>query len=191
MTRCLLLFLAQLGLLLSCGLSAAARSPQTRDHLTEKEIDLVRDAQELDKRIDVFIKAADRRLLVIKGMGAANSKDSKKDAELWGDLPSGTRSELVGDIAKILDEAITNIDDLSLRDGKNPALPRALRKLAGAATRIMDQLKPLQSSATDPAEVTNYDELMDNAQSIIQAASKLSPEVVQPRKSKSEKAKTN
>ena len=73
---------------------------------------------------------------------------------------AGTRSELVGDIAKILDEAITNIDDVSARDEKNPALPRALRKLAAAATRIIDQLKPLQSSAKDAAEISNFEELI-------------------------------
>ena len=136
-------------------------------------------------------RTADRRLLVIKGLNAGSAKELKKDAELWGDLPSGTRSELVGDIAKILDEAITNIDDVSLRDEKNPALPRALRKLAAAASRIMEQLKPLQGSAVDAAELSNFDQLLDNAETIVQAASKLPPEVVQPRKSKGEKTKTN
>jgi hypothetical protein len=191
MTRHILLFLAQLILLLSFCLIVAAHPLQARDHLTAKEIDLVKDTQELDKRIDVFIKAADRRLLVIKGLNETGSKELQKDTELWGDLPSGTRGELVGDIAKILDEAITNIDDVSSRDEKNPALRRALRKLAATASRIIDQLKPLQSSATNAAEVRNFDELMDNAETIVEAASKLSPEVVQPRKSKGEKTKTN
>jgi hypothetical protein len=191
MTRRILLFLAPLSFLLWCCLTVAAHPLQARDHLTAKEVDLVKDAQELDKRIDVFIKAADRRLLVIKGLNSTSAKDLKKDAELWGDLPSGTRSELVSDIAKIFDEAITNIDDVSSRDEKNPALPRALRKLAAAASRIMEQLKPLQSSAVDAAEVSNFDELLDNAETIVQAASKLAPEVVQPRKGKGEKTKTN
>src|ERR1700682_3786204 len=191
MSRGILLFLAQLSFLLSCCLTVTAHPLQARDHLTPKEIDLVKDAQELDKRSDVCIKAADRRLLVIKGLNAGSAKELKKDAELWGDLPSGTRSELVGDIAKILDEAITNIDDVSLRDEKNPALPRALRKLAAAASRIMEQLKPLQGSAVDAAELSNFDQLLDNAETIVQAASKLPPEVLQPRKSKGEKTKTN
>jgi hypothetical protein len=190
-TQPTLLFLAQLSLLISCCFAAAAHPVQVRDHLTPKEIDLVKDARVLDKRIDVFIKAADRRLLAIKGVDSANSKEIKKDAEFWGDLPSGTRSELLGDIARILDEAITNIDDVSSRDEKNPALPKALRKLAAAASRIMDELKPLQTSATNPAEAGNFDQLMDNAETIVQAASKLPPEVAQPRKKKGEKVKTN
>src|SRR6266550_5681936 len=190
MTRRILLLLAQLALLLSCCLTAAAHL-QARDHLTPKEVDLVKDAQELDKRIEVFIKAADRRLLVIRGLSAADSKQLKKDAEFWGDLPTGSRSELVGDIAKILDEAITNIDDVSARDEKNPALARALRKLAVAASRISDQLKPLQDSAADAAEAANFDVLMDNAETILQASRKLPPDAPQPRKGKGEKAKTN
>ncbi|MGI8837002.1 MAG: hypothetical protein ACR2H4_10245 [Pyrinomonadaceae bacterium] len=192
MNRSLLIFLAQLSLLLGCCLIAAAiPRPQSRDHLTEKEVELVQEAQELEKRIEGFIKAADRRLLVIKGLDAGSAKDLKKDAEFWGDLPSGSRSELLGDIAKILDEAITNIDDVSARDEKNPALPRTLRKLAAAASRFITQLKPLQANARDAAEVSNFEALLDNAETIVQAAGKLGPEVVQPRKTKGEKAKTN
>ncbi len=192
MNRSLLLFLAQLTLFLGCCFTAVAfPRPQTRDHLTEKEVELVQEAQELGKRIDVFIKAADRRLLVIKGLDAGSAKELKKDSQFWGDLPSGSRSELLGDIAQILDEAITNIDDVSARDEKNPALPRTLRKLAAAASRFITQLKPLQASATDAAEVSNFEALLDNAETIVQAAGKLAPEVVQPRKTKGEKAKTN
>ncbi|HEY0431932.1 MAG TPA: hypothetical protein VGC61_08925, partial [Pyrinomonadaceae bacterium] len=90
---------------------------QSREHLTPQEIDLVKDTQILDKRIDVFIKAADRRMLVLTGAGAnandkASAKQLKKDSETWGELPTGSRAELIGDIAKIFDEAITNIDDV-------------------------------------------------------------------------------
>src|SRR5688572_22583886 len=78
---------------------------QKRDHLTQQEVDLVKEAQILDKRIDVFIKATERRLMVINGSTAANAKQLKKDAERWGELPTGSRAELVADIARILDEA--------------------------------------------------------------------------------------
>ena len=44
---------------------------QQRDHLTPQEVDLVKEAQMLDKRIDVFIKATERRIMVINGSGAA------------------------------------------------------------------------------------------------------------------------
>jgi uncharacterized protein YgbK (DUF1537 family) len=177
------------GLKLICGLLlvlsfSATSSSQTRDHLTPQEVDLVKDAQELDKRIDVFVKAADRRLLVLSGsVDAATAKQLKKDAELWGELPTGSRSELVGDIARILDEAITNIDDVAGRDERNPLIPKALRKLATEATRIIEQTKPLSVQAKEDAEVASFEQLMENAKSILEAANKLPPPV-DPKKEK-------
>src|SRR5690349_11372710 len=129
---------------------------QTRDHLTPQEVDLVKDAQVLDKRIDVFIKAAERRMMVINGTVPANTKQSKKEAELWGDLPTGSRAELVSDIARIFDEAITNIDDVSARDERNPLIAKSLRKLATSVNAIMTQLKPLSAEAKSDAEVASF-----------------------------------
>ncbi|HKP46841.1 MAG TPA: hypothetical protein VJT50_09595 [Pyrinomonadaceae bacterium] len=189
MTRRSLNFITPLCLVIALAGSLHAKQPQGRDHLTAKEVDLVKDAQELDKRIDVFIKAIDRRLMIISGQKPVPTKKDKADAELWGESPEGTRSDLVGDIAGIFDEAITNVDDVSLRDENNPALPKALRKLAAEATRVLDQLKPLESSAKSPTETSNFSQLIDNAETIVQAASKLPPEVVQQRKAKGEKTK--
>ena len=148
-----------------------------RDHLTPQEVDLVKEAQILDKRIDVFIKAAERRVMVVNGTAASNAKMLKKDAERWGELPTGSRFELVGDIARIYDEAITNIDDVSARDERNPLIPKALRKLAQSVTTIMEQLKPLRSEAKSEAEIATLELLNEDAQSILAAASKLPPEV--------------
>ena len=162
-------------LIFSC--CSLARGFQAREHLTEQEIELVKDAQVLDKRIEVFVKAADRRVLVLSGTGpdAATAKQLKKDSDAWGELPTGSRAELIADIAGILDEAITNIDDVSSRDEKNPLIPKALRKLAAAATRIVEQLKPAEAQAKGEAELSSFDQLADNADAIIQAASKLGP----------------
>jgi len=176
-------------LILTIALSAAfvsqAATPQ-RDHLTPQEVDLVKDAQVLDKRIDVFIKAAERRLMVINGTAPvnANTKQSKKEAELWGDLPKGSRAELVSDIARILDEAITNIDDVSARDERNPLIPKSLRKLAQAVNTMMPQLKPLSAEAKSEAEIASFETLNENAQSILEAANKLPPEVVDKKAAK-------
>lgn len=148
-----------------------------RDHLTPQEVDLVKEAQVLDKRTDVFIRAAERRLLVINGSAAANEKQLKKEAERWGELPTGSRAELIGDIARIVDEAITNIDDVALKDERNPLIAKSLRKLAASVTSIMNQLKPLSASAKNEAEIASFEQLNENAQSILEAAGKLPPEV--------------
>ena len=157
---------------------------QQRDHLTEKEVDLVKEAQALDKRIDVFIKATERRMMVINNSAGANAKQLKKDSEQWGELPTGSRAELVSDIAKILDEAITNIDDVSARDERNPLISKSLRKLAQSVNSIMTQLKPLATQAKGDAEVASFELLNEDAQSILEAANKLPPDVVPDKKAK-------
>jgi hypothetical protein len=185
----LLLPLLTASLIFTFCTPAAVRAVQARDHLTEQEVELVKDAQIIDKRIEVFIKAADRRMLVLIGVEATSAKQLKKDAELWGTLPTGTRAEIIGDIARIFDEAITNIDDVSSRDEKNPLLPKALRNLAAAVTRIVGQLKPLEAQAKGDSEVSSFDQLIENAESITQAANKLPPPVEKKGKSKAEKTK--
>jgi hypothetical protein len=178
-------------LFLGLMLFAHVVSAQQRDHLTPQEVDLIKEAQILDKRIDVFIKAADRRLLVLKGGPAtanpANAKQLKKDSEKWGELPTGSRAELVGDIARILDEAITNIDDVSARDERNPLIAKSLRKLGTAVNSIMEQLKPLSTEAKSDAEVASFEMLNEDAQSILEALAKLPPEVEKKAKAKNDK----
>jgi hypothetical protein len=154
-------------------------SGQTRDYLTPAEIDLVKEAQALDKRTDVFIKAIQRRMSVLTGAPVitpvSNSKQAKKDAELWGETPSGSRAELLGDIAKILDAGIDNIDDVSFHDEKSPLLSKSLRKLAAAATQLISQLEPMKSQVKSEAEFANLSQALENAESIIVAAKKLPP----------------
>lgn len=177
---------------LTAALTVTNAGAQSRDHLTPQEVDIIKDAQILDKRIDVFIKAADRRLMVINGAtaaGTATDKQLKKDSETWGDLPTGSRAELITDIAQIFDEAITNIDDVSSRDERNPLIAKALRKLAAAVNRIVAQLAPLQAQANGDAEVASFGLLNEDAQSILEAANKLPPEVDKKTKGKNDKSK--
>ena len=164
----------------SCFIATA----QQRDHLTEQEVDLVKEAQALDKRVDVFIKATERRMMVINNSAGANAKQLKKDSERWGELPTGSRAELVSDIAKILDEAITNIDDVSARDERNPLIGKSLRKLAQTVNAMMAQLKPLAAEAKSEAEIASFELLNEDAQSILEAANKLPAEVVPDKKAK-------
>lgn len=168
--------LLSIALALCAGLAFPAIA-QKRDHLTQQEVDLVKEAQVLDKRVEVFIKAAERRLMVINNSAGANAKQLKKDSERWGELPTGSRAELVADIARILDEAITNIDDVSSRDERNPLIGKSLRKLAAAVNSIMGQLKPLSADAKSDAEIASFELLNEDAQSILEAATKLPPEV--------------
>ena len=171
-------------LFLAVAVFVPAASAQQRDHLTPQEVDLVKEAQVLDKRIEVFIKAANRRIIVLNGgtEAVAKTKQEKKEAELWGELPTGSRAELLQDITRILDEAITNIDDVSARDERNPLIGKSLRKLAQATNTIMEQLKPLSTQARSEAEIASFESLNEDAQSIREAVAKLPPEPEKPDK---------
>lgn len=175
-----------LGVTSLLALLALAVPGAARDFLTPKEEELVKEAQILDKRVEVFIKAAERRLLVLTGPTAADGKQLKKDSELWGELPTGTRTELIMDVANILDAAVTNIDDVALRDEKNSLIPKALRKLAAAATRFQSQIVSLGQQTEVTSERRALEVVMTNIQEILEAAGRLPAE--EP--SKKEKGKS-
>lgn len=168
--------LASILLIVISGLlPVLAAEPLARDYLTPQEEERVKEAQVLDKRIEVFIKVAERRLFALTDQNAAASKQMSKDVEKWGELPKGTRVELIMDIANVLDAAITNIDDVATRDEKNRLLPKALRKLAEAATRFQAQLAPLRAQTQDNTERAAIERVMEHVQEISEAASKLPP----------------
>ena len=162
---------------------------QARDHFTPQEVELIQDAQILDKRMDVFIRAIDRRILAMTGVTDSSAKQLKKESEKWGELPTGTRAELIADIGRILNEAITNIDDVNSRDDKNPLIPKALRKLAAAATQTVERLRPLQAQSKDDAETMGFEQLVKHADEIVSAAGALPPPAEKKSKDKNKTEK--
>lgn len=160
---------------------------QGRDHLTEQEAELVRDSQELDQRTQVFVKAIERRFAIINGIPQPATKKVKKDDPDWGEPPKGTRAELFGDIADILDEAITNIDDVSRRDEKNPLISRSLRKLTTAANGYLSQLATLKDQTKNEDELAAIERAFDNAKEIVDAGNKLPANQPEPPTDKKKK----
>ncbi len=176
--------LFSIAILAICFLFTGGVSAQTRDHLTDTETDVIRFHQELDKRIEAFIKAADRRFAILNGTGLPATKKVMTDEPDWGEVPRGTRAELLGDIAGILDEAITNIDDVSRRDERNPLISRSLRKLTAAANGYLTQLTALRTRTTDADEVAAIERVADNANLIIEAGKKLPAAAPEDKKKK-------
>lgn len=163
-SRPLLLFLLALGFV--SFLSTLPTAAQRREHLTPEEVELVRDAQQLDLRTAVFIQAAERRLLALTDPA---SKQLEKDKEKWGEV-AGTRKQLFDDVFRILDEAVLNIDDTATRDPKSALLAKSLAKLAGAATRLLPRLMPLRDSSQNTGEREALEEVVEKANEIIEAA---------------------
>lgn len=140
---------------------------QKRDHLTEKEEDQVKEIQQIDQRIAVFIKAADRRILVLTNPSATQTK---KEEETWGPLPTGTKLELLTDYKRILEEAEEKMDDALQRDGKADFLKKALVKFKDAANKQIPQLRALASKLTDKKEQRALEEAIEEAETITKAS---------------------
>ena len=128
--------------------AASSAQAQRRDHLSEMEIEIIRDVQAIDLRMEVYIKAVDRRLAVLNN-DLSETKQFEKDTEKWGAPPKGSRAELLRDIEKILDESISKIDDLASRDLENKLLPVAVNILADGANRFLPELKTQFDKAAD------------------------------------------
>lgn len=181
------LFALLLFALVSISLQQPANA-QRREHLTEQEVEMVRDTQELDRRAELFIKIAERRLFVV--MGAPEASPSAKDLEKWGAVPKGSRSALFNDLARIFDEAINNVDDVAARTPDSPLIPKAVRKLEAAATRFLPQLTALrQSASATDGERESLEQAIDNLQQIVEAAKRLPEET--PEEKKGDKKKKN
>jgi hypothetical protein len=148
-------------------LPAVARA-QRRDHLTPEEVELIRDNQELDKRTQVFVKAAERRMLAVASPEEF-ARQSAKDKEKWGEV-KGTRTQLFYDVSKILEEASTNIDDSATHNPDSPLLRKSLFVLSDAVGRILPQLSKLREGVQEEAEADQLDQAIGTAQEIADAA---------------------
>lgn len=163
----------------------AAQTPvsaQKRDHLNEMEVELVRDAQEIDRRTEVFVKAINRHFLVLNN-DASQSKQIAKDIDLWGELPRGTRLQLFTDVRRILEEAINNIDDAAAHQKTDaPLFRKAVRKLAEAAQKYLPAFKSALDKTTDEKETGAILAAIESCEQIIEASAKLPKE--EPKKPK-------
>jgi hypothetical protein len=160
-------FAAPLALALLFALPSGARA-QGRDHLTPQEVELIRDNQELDKRTQVFVKAAERRMLAATSPEEF-ARQSAKDKEKWGEV-KGTRAQLFYDVSKILEEASTNIDDSATHNPESPLLRKSLFILSEAVGRILPQLAKLREASREEAEADQLDRAIGTAQDIADAA---------------------
>ncbi len=142
-------------------------SAQRRDHLTDKEADLIRYNQELDKRIDIYAQAIERRLALLSG-----KKLSEKEVEKFGE-PSGSTTDILSDIPRILLEAIEKIDDVAERDSKNKILQKSLQMLATACQKFSLEFESLGKKFISNRDKGLIISAIDYCQQVIEASQKL------------------
>jgi len=170
---------------LAPAVTVVAQAP--RDYMTDDEIELVRDAQDIDQRIDVLTKMIDRRFAVLKidvGGAAVPSKETSK----WGPAPTGTQTELLDDIKRLIEKGIDDIDNTAMhpidyaadksRSEKQKAkdaqrFPSAVRNLAAAAKRYEPPLKILSDKTTDEKQKGLILAALDFCDEIIAASTKV------------------
>lgn len=159
-----------------------------RDYFTDAEIELIRDAQQIDQRVNILTHAINRRFGVL---GINVSEPAKKPSGEWGELPTGTRLELFADIKYILRKAIEDIDNLAERPdsfvvdqndkkpkGFSELFPKAVRLLAASAERYRPIFKTELDKSTTEAEKGVLLDSIEMCDEIIAAVAKLPPTVV-------------
>ncbi len=168
--------------------SAAPVNAQRNDHLTKEEIELVSFHQEIDKRMEVYAKAVERRFLRLNGTRSLNKKELKslkKDSEKWGELPKGSQTKMLSDIDKIIDEAISKIEDVADRDTKSDPLAKAVYILSDSAKTFIPRLKSIRDRSGEARERAIINNTISQCSDIIAASAKLQ----RPSKKKSKKKK--
>ncbi len=157
---------------------------QRRDYMTDEEIELVRDNQEMDLRMAVLVKMIDRRFAVLN-IGVGESQEKIRKSDVWGPPPTGTRLQLLTDIRELLRKATEDLDLAVDRDA-NALKPETksgkifgdgVRKLEHAAKRylpVLQQVAETPESEAERGQLLNAAELCEE---IIAAAGKLPPPV--------------
>ena len=171
---------------------AVPTNAQRRDFVNDQEADLIREYQEIDRRVEVLMMFIDRRLAAAGIPG--NQWKQPKNPELWGDDPAGTRVDLLYDTKRILQKAVDDIDDIASREGaaiegnekSGKLFPKAVRNLSAAAARFKPIFQAELAKATNEKEKGLLFDSIRLCDQIIEAAATLPKE---PTKAEKKKAK--
>lgn len=165
---------------------------QRRDYLTDAEIELVRDAQDIDARIGVLTRAIERRFLALS-VSVAGGQEKEDKSDKWGEAPTGSRLELLTDIKQLLQKAIDDIDNTAAhatpKESKTKAekreaqrFPNAVRNLASAAGRYLPALRQQLDQAKSEKERGSILASIEFCDQIIEASAKVKADTADEKK---------
>lgn len=165
---------------------------QYRDYMTDEEIELIRDAQDIDLRIDTLSTMIDRRFTAL-GIDSGGATIKPKNADKWGAEPTGTPLQLFHDIRQLLQKAADDIDDIAGRNEISQAqnrmggklFPKAVRSLTASATRYLPLLETAGLNTDDHMLQGTIAKAIELCEAMIEAAKKLPPEPTKEEKKKS------
>ncbi|MDM7922978.1 MAG: hypothetical protein QUS14_11815 [Pyrinomonadaceae bacterium] len=174
---------AFLAFLLSLFGFASDASAQRRDYMTDAEIEIVRDAQDIDLRIEALTRMIDRRFTAL-GVDVGGWTPREKDLEKWGDAPTGTRAQLFMDIRRLLEKAIDDIDVIAQRNEdalkqnkvNGELFPVAVGMLEDAAKRYRTALSAAAESEKDDKDKVVISASIEHCNNIVDAAATIPAE---------------
>jgi hypothetical protein len=152
-----LLCMAWLGLGLSSELAGPGQ--ESLDYLTEQEVEHVRDAQPIEMRVKVFMKIAERRLLLAEDPQASQTKKDEAD---WGPLPKGSRADMLKQYGRAIEETITNFEDAYDRNPKDERLLKGLTTFCEFTAKHLQRLEALRTNLTDEATRQILEQTLDD-----------------------------
>ena len=183
--------LASIAAVVVLSFLAFTANAQRRDFVSDQEAELIREHQEIDRRIELLTKFIDRRLAAAGIVG--HQWKTQKDAELWGEEPKGTRLDLLYDTKRILQKAVDDIDDIASREGAaiegnekaGKLFPKAVRNLSASATRFKPIFQSELAKSTNEKEKGLLFDSIELCDQIIEAAATLPKELSKEEKKKS------
>jgi hypothetical protein len=141
--------------------AAAARPVQlSGDYMTEQENEDIREAQEIDSRIKVFMKIASHRLALLThapedAAHKPNKKAGKEPDQQEKDeiaLSKLSHAKLLNHYSRAIQETMDKLDDAYERNPKSSALTKALVTLRDSTDKQLSILHSLEPGAKDQAE---------------------------------------
>ncbi|MCS7078536.1 MAG: hypothetical protein NZ585_00595 [Chloracidobacterium sp.] len=158
------LYLAAVLSLLAAAVGDVVAGQRRNDAFNEQEIERIREAQEIDRRTEVFLKLATRRLNALEGR-----PDQLHKREEWGEPPSGTPRQLLDAYTRILDELADKLDAAAETKGeKDPKLRKALARLRH---EMESHIVRLERLAVTDDELAVYRAALQTARMLLDGAS--------------------
>jgi hypothetical protein len=135
-----------------------------KDYLTEDELDLIREAQDIGPRIDAYLRLAKRRLIVLRLTEKSQKDiDQEKEEQAEYDLAKAhvgadsdvlkpvtdfaylnnfSDAELLRGYIQAVDESMTNIDDFYERKDDVRGAVETLEKFTADSIPLLQKYKP-------------------------------------------------
>jgi hypothetical protein len=134
---------AKFSLLLIVGLAALASAAPKKEYFTEDELDLIRDAQELNMRVPTYLKLAERRLVFLGIMEKSQQQIDKERKE----KEKRAKEQKKGSLDSRANADKAPIDDTSYLEDFSPA--ELLRGYIQAIDEIMSNIDDAYSRKLD------------------------------------------